>query len=163
MKKTRRWLLLPGLALLAYAGYRTLGDTDSARDEPPGMLFSRLWMEKVPDKPTDYIQGAYVLGTPAVGMFQRSSAFDYHIELFRYDQSGNKLELDFPQTDKKAKISYTIKGCDDLPPFDLCLTLSDNPWGGPKKYYGFRDADDEAEHLPGARQGFVAAAGRLPR
>jgi hypothetical protein len=160
MTKTRRWLSLPLLAVVAYLGIRAFGGTsEPAKDEPPTMLYSRLWLEKVPEKPTDYVQGAYVLDTPAVGMFQRASAFDYHLELFRHDQKGNKIELDFPQTDKKVKITYTIKGCDDLVPFDLCLTLSDNPWGGPKKYYGFRDAEEEAEALPGMRQGMMARAG----
>jgi hypothetical protein len=154
MKKMRRWALLPLLAVVGYLGLRALGgDTsDTARDEPPGLLFSRLWLEKVPEKPTEHVQGAYVLETPAVGMFQRASAFDYHIELFRHEQKGNKLELDFPQTDKRAKITFAIKGCDDLPPFDLCLTLSENPWGGPKKYHGFRDADDEEKAFPGMRE-----------
>lgn len=160
MKKTRRWLLLPLLAVLGYLGLRALGgEPEAARDEPPAMLFSRLWLEKVPEKPTDYVQGSYVLDTPAVGMFQRASAFDYHVELFRHEQKGNKIELDFPQTDKKAKITFTIKSCDDLPPFDLCLTLSENPWGGPKKYHGFRDADEEAEALPGMREAMAARAG----
>ncbi len=34
--------------------------------------------------------------------------------------------------------------CDDLPPFDLCLTMSKNPWGGPKKYYSTNDPDSAA-------------------
>lgn len=164
MKKTRRWLLLPLTAVIAYLGFRALGGTsDTARDEPPGLFFGRLWMEKVPEKPTDYIQGAYAISTPAMGMFQRASAYDYHLELFRHDQTGNKLELSFPQSDKTAKLTFTIKGCDELPPFDLCLTLSENPWGGPKKYYGFRDSEDESKALPGMRESFVARAGTLLR
>lgn len=164
MKKTRRWLLLPLLALPAYLVLRSLGgDAGTTRDEPPSMLYSRLWLEKVPDSPTEHIQGAYVLDTPALGMFQRASAFDYHIELFRHDQKGNKLDLSFPQTERTAKITFTIKGCEDLPPFDLCLTLSDNPWGGPKTYHGFRDAGDEEKALPGQRRAMIARAGALPR
>lgn len=162
--KTRRWLVLPLLALLAYLGFRVFGgEPEAARDEPPAMLFSRLWMEKMPESPTDYTHGTYVLDTPAVGLFQRASAFDYHLEVFRHDQSGNKLELLFPQTEKKAKITFAIKGCDELPPFDLCMTLSDNPWGGPKKYYGFRDLDDEEKALPGMRKSMSARAGLQER
>lgn len=164
MKKNRRWLVLPVLALAAYAGVRALGGAaDTERDEPPAMLYSRLWMEKVPDKPTDYVQGAYVLDTPALGLFQRASAYDFHIELFRHDQKGNKLEMAFPQSEKTAKITFSIKGCDDMPPFDLCLTLSENPWGGPKTYHGFRDNEDEAKALPGMRQTVIARAGGLAR
>lgn len=152
MKKTRRWLLVPLLALPAYLGARWLGgDADTAKDEPPATLFDRIWMEKVPDEPKDYLHGAYVLESQPFGLFQRSSAFDFHIELFQYDRDKDKLKLTFPQTDKTAKITYAIKKCDEMPPFDLCLTFSANPWGGPVKYYGFSDLDDESAKLPGAR------------
>jgi hypothetical protein len=163
MKKTRRWLIVPLLAVLGYLGFRWIGEggLDSARDEPPGMLLNRLWLEKVPESPTEYIQGSYVMSTPEVGIFQRASAFDYHLELFRYDLSAGKLKLTFPQSDKSFKITFTIKGCDDLPPFDLCLTLSENPWGGPKKYYGFRDSGDESKALPGVREAWSSRASSL--
>lgn len=167
MNKTRRWLWVPLLALPAYLGVRWIaGDPGEARDQPPQKLFDRVWMEKVPDDPKDYLHGSYVLESQPFGLFQRSSAFDFHIELFQYDRDGNKLKLTFPQSEKQAKISYAIKSCDDMPPFDLCLTLSANPWGGPVKYYGFADLDDEAKALPGAREALapqVAAAARAAR
>jgi hypothetical protein len=156
MKKSRRWLLVPFLAVLAYVGLRSFGDhPDTARDEPPTMLFNRVWLEKMPEQATDYVQGAFVLDQQPFGLFQRSSAFDFHFELFQYDRDGFKMKVVFPQSDKKAGFTYSIKGCDE-PPFDLCLTLTDNPWGGPKKYYGFRDVDDESKRLPGARERMAA-------
>jgi hypothetical protein len=158
MKKSRRWLLLPLLALIAYFGFRSLGGHPEAnRDEPPETLFNRIWLEKVPDKPTDYVHGAFVLGEQPFGAFQRASTFDFHVELFEYDRSGKQLKLSFPQTDKTAKVTFTITSCDE-PPFDLCLTLSDNPWGGPKKYYGFKDSGDEQKRLPGAAQDLASRA-----
>ena len=166
MKKSRRWLLLPLLALLAYLGFRSLGGSPEAvRDEPPETLFNRIWLEKVPDKPTDYVQGAFLLSEQPFGAFQRASSFDFHVELFEYDRSGKQLKLVFPQTDKTSKITFTIASCSE-PPFDLCLTLSDNPWGGPKKYYGFKDDTDGQKKLHGAGQDMVTrarAASALPR
>ncbi len=32
--------------------------------------------------------------------------------------------------------------CTDLHPFDLCLDMKENPWGGPTRYYGMRDESD---------------------
>ncbi|MEZ4297132.1 MAG: hypothetical protein R3B70_19355 [Polyangiaceae bacterium] len=160
MKKSRRWLAFPLLAVAAYFGVRSLGgDSGADRDEPPGLLFRRVWLENIPESPTDYTHGLYVIETPSAGAFQRASAYDYHVEIFRHDQSGNKLTLSFPQTDKSAKVTFTIKRCDDLPPFDLCLTLSDNPWGGPKKYHGFFESEDESKTLPGAREALIARTG----
>lgn len=166
MKKTRRWLLIPLLAVLAYLGLRSLGhDPEAQRDEPPEAVFNRIWMEKFPDSTQEYVQGVFVLDQQPFGLFQRSSSYDYHFELFEYDRDGRKLKVTFPQTNKKAAFSYTIKGCDE-PPFDLCLTLTENPWGGPTKYYGFRDAESESKSLPGARDRARSAAlagARAPR
>ena len=89
------------------------------------------------------------------GAFQRSSTYDWHIERFDYKREGKSLKLTFPQTGKTAEVTYTISACDNLPPFDLCLDLSDNPWGGPKRFYGKRRVvEDDADlkemraHLP---------------
>jgi len=151
MKKTPRWLLYPLLAVIAYLGLRSLrSDTAAQGDEPPDALFNRVWMEKLPDSTQEYVQGVFVLDQQPFGAFQRASSWDYHFELFEYDQDGAKLKVTFPQTNKKAAFSYTIKGC-EVPPFDLCLTLTENPWGGPTKYYGFKDSDSESKAFPGAR------------
>ena len=151
MKKSRRLFLLPLLGLVAYAGVRALsGDSGAERDEPPAALFNRIWLEKMPESPQDYVQGMFALDEQPYGIFQRSSAFDHHFEIYEYAHSSGKLKLTFPQSSKKAELTFTIKGC-DVPPFDLCLTLSDNPWGGPKKYYGFRDEEEESAKAPGAR------------
>lgn len=165
MKKLRPWLLVPLLGLVAIVGARWLGGPESsANDEPPTELFGRVWLEKIPEKPTDYIHGAFVVEDQPVGVFERGSAYDFHFELFQYDRDGGKLALTFPQSERKAKLAYTVKACDDLPPFDLCLTLSENPWSGaPRKYHGFRDQDDESKKLPGVRAEFVARAAAAAR
>lgn len=160
MKKSRRLLWLPLLGICAYVGIRQIGgDPGSARDEPPGTLFNRVWFEKMPEQPQDYVHGMFALDQQPYGIFQRSSSFDYHIELFEYGQEKDKLKVTFPQTEKKGAFTFAIKGC-DVPPFDLCLTLSDNPWGGPTKFYGFRDEEEESAKLPGAR---AAMRGQVSR
>ena len=151
MKKSRRLFLLPLLGLAAYAGVRAFsGDSGAERDEPPATVFNRIWLEKMPDSPQDYVQGMFALDQQPYGLFQRSSAFDYHFELYEYAHDKGKFKVKFPQSEKKAEFTFTIKGC-DVPPFDLCLTLSENPWGGPTKYYGFRDEEEESAKAPGAR------------
>ena len=127
-----------------------------APGEDPSLLISRVWVDSRQQKPTDYLHGAFLLPRPSIGVFQRSSSYDFHFERFDYKRDGQRLDLTFPQTGKQAEITFTVSACDTLPPFDLCLDLSDNPWGGPKRYYGKRKADDEDEramrgmraHLP---------------
>lgn len=116
----------------------TLGACSPEAGEDPALLTGRMWLEKKPDKPTDHVHGAMFLPRPSLGLFQRSSAYDFHFERFDYKRDGAKVELTFPQTGKQAELTYTIKACDSLPPFDLCLELSENPWGGPRRYYGKR-------------------------
>ena len=135
----------PALFALACTALSTLGGCSSrAADEDPSLLFGRVWLESTPDKPTDYTQGAFLLPRPSIGVFHRSSAYDFHIERFDYKRDGKALALTFPQTGKKSELTFTITACDKLPPFDLCLDLSDNPWGGPKRYFGMRQQDEDS-------------------
>lgn len=154
MTKARRFSFF--VMLLVLTGFFTfrwfLGSNEPTRDEAPDLVYKRIWLERVPDSPTDYAHGLYLLSTPSAGVFQRSSAFDYHFELFRHDMDKNKLKMTFPQTNKTATVTITIKKCDDLPPFDLCLTLSENPWSGPKKYYGFFETEDESKAVSDAQR-----------
>ena len=138
----------PSLMAFACTAVAVLGGCSShAAGEDPSLLLERVWLESMPQKPTDYTHVAFVLPRPAVGLFQRSSSYDFRGELFEYKRDGNKLALTFPQSGKKAALTYTITACDKLPPFDLCLDLSENPWGGPKRYYGMMEQEDEARVL----------------
>jgi len=134
----------PSLIALACTAVTVLGGcSSSTADEDPSLLVGRVWIESKPEKPTDYTQGAYLLPRPAIGLFQRASAYDFHFERFDYKRDGKKLALTFPQSGKRAEVTFTVTACDKLPPFDLCLDLSENPWGGPRRYYGMRQQDED--------------------
>jgi hypothetical protein len=113
--------------------------------EDPSLLVGRVWVDSKPEKPTDYAHGMYVLPRPVVGLFLRSSQYDFHFERFDYKRDGQALKLTFPQSGKQAEVTFTVSACNTLPPFDLCLDLSTNPWGGPKRYYAKRQQDDDDE------------------
>lgn len=150
---TKTWIgaaLIVGAAAL---GWRWIGgaSTDEGAAEDPSLLFHRSWVEKKPEKYVDYVHGMYVGAYWPVGYFDRDSAYDSHAERFDYKRDRNKLTIVFPQTGRTAELTFEVKACDATPPYDLCLDLSKNPWGGPERYYGFRHVDDEAKHL-GARR-----------
>ena len=67
------------------------------------------------------------------------------------------MKLVFPQTGKQASAPFTIRACNDLPPFDLCLDLDASAWGGPKRYYGIRERDDEEHELGAIRRRLLHA------
>jgi hypothetical protein len=143
------------IALAAIALAMVPGCDGPPPGEDPSLVTGRVWLETRPQSPTDYVHGLFLLPRPYVGAFQRSSSYDFHFERFDYKREGKTLSLTFPQTGKKADVTFTISPCDTLPPFDLCLDLNDNPWGGPKRFYGKRrQVDDDAmlkemrAHLP---------------
>jgi hypothetical protein len=82
-----------------------------------------------------------------IGIFQKASAYQATSELFEYKRRGNAFALHFPQTGEKRETRFQIRPCRDLPPFDLCLELRDNLWGGPRRYYGLTDPDKERAEL----------------
>jgi hypothetical protein len=139
-------VVLAGVALMSGGGC-----TAHPPSEDPSLLFNRVWLDSRPEKPTDYMNGVFVLPRPSLGLFQRSSNYDFHFERFDYKRDGQTLDLTFPQTGKTAQLTFTISACNTLPPFDLCLDLSDNPWGGPKRFFAKRQQDDEDEALRGMR------------
>ncbi len=106
----------------------------TAEGEDPSLLHGRIWFEKLPEKKTQHVHALVVASRPKRGAVSKSSAYDIHLEIFEYAREESTVKLKFPQTDKKAEFSYTIKKC-DADPFDLCLDLDKNPWGGPKRYY----------------------------
>jgi hypothetical protein len=144
MHRTAPWSVsrlatLTGVTVLALSG------CTPGRGEDPSLLLDRVWFESQPAKPTDYVHVLFLLSYPSVGVFQRSSAYDFHFEQVDYKRSGESMKLTFPQTGKEDEVTFTVTACNALPPFDLCLDLSGNPWGGPKRYYAKRHQDDEDE------------------
>ena len=151
MKKSTKGKLALVLCLgvAGYAVYRFVGGMGKA-DGDPNLVTDRVWLEKEPEKPTDYVHGFFV-ARRGVSLFSRASQYDFRFELETYKREGNKLSLTFPQTGRKVDVTYTVKECSDLPPFDLCLDLSDNPWGGPKRYRGVREQEGESKLGASAR------------
>jgi hypothetical protein len=143
--KPRSLLLGLGLGVLAtYGACRALHHDDDVAANA-SLLPDRIWLESMPEKRTDYVHGLYVLGGQDAGVFSRSSNYDLHLEIFELDEKKEELGFTFPQSGKKAKVKFSIRSCSDKKGFDLCLDLSENPWGGPKRYYAARDQDSESE------------------
>ncbi len=142
-------LVLAVVAAATLLGLR-LTRSDSADPGASGdeaLIDGRFWVEGRPEKLTDYVHGAFFISRANLGIFERASAYDIRFEIFDLSRSGTNLKIFFPQTKKESKSTFTLKKCSDKPPFDLCLDLADNPWGGPKRYYGFEKPEDERAML----------------
>jgi hypothetical protein len=161
--KSRVWWVVFFLVVIALAWSwfrgrkRDDGETkpDAARD---GLLHDRVWVDSKPQVDTDHVHGFLALSYVPIGLVTRASAYEVELQVFH--QAGGKdgtIHLVFPQTDREETVRYTVSDCSDLPPFDLCLDLDRDPWGGPTRFYGLRDEDAEEKHLGPLRRRMLAA------
>ena len=129
------------VALAAWGACHLLSGPSSSEGE---LIHDRLWVTDFPEAETDYAHDFFVTSGGEYGSFARYSMFRYEEEIFEYDREGETLRLFFPQSDRRVTVGYSITSCDDLPPYDLCIDLDENPWHGPRRYYSFR-GDDEPD------------------
>jgi hypothetical protein len=144
MKARSLWIVLGLGGLVVYGACRTLHHDDDAEVDA-NLLHDRLWLESMPEKRTDYVQGFFVVSGADGGVFSRSSNYDLHLEIFELKESKSELGFKFPQSGKSANVKFTVKTCSEKKGFDLCLDLSENPWGGPKRYYASKEQRGESE------------------
>ena len=137
--------LCGGMALLAW---RAVHRTDAPGGDD-SLAFDRVWVEKRADKHTDYVHVMLLLQRAHVGLFERASSYDVHFELGEFSRDKGTVKLVFPQSGAKKDFTVKVAKCNSLPPFDLCLDVSENPWGGPRRYYGFADQEEEGKELGG--------------
>jgi hypothetical protein len=128
------------LPLVGYGACRAL-ERAPEQTADPSLLFDRAWLEREPERATDYVHAVWLAKRPAQGAFFRGSSYDMRIERIDYERSEDKLQLRFPQSGKKSQLRFKITECKEKEAFDLCLDLSENPWGGPKRYYGLASQD----------------------
>ena len=147
--RSKKWVWFVAAVLLGmFLYWWGRGDQqEAAHRGDKSLLRDRTWVDSKPQKYTDYVQGLIVIGHMPIGYFIKASSFDLHVERFSYTGKDGKLRVHFPQSGKDAEIGYKVSACKDLPPFDLCLDLSDNPWGGPTRYYGMKERHHEEKHL----------------
>jgi hypothetical protein len=154
------------LAVLALAGYGvfravTGGGADLGVSDDPGLIDERLWVERVPADPREYVHMSAFMDSDNMGVFLRGSAYDIRLELFEYKRDKGSVRLKFPQSGRSTEFTFSIKTCSDMKPFDLCLDLSSNPWGGPKRYYAFSNPDDEKQKLGSLASSLSASASEV--
>jgi hypothetical protein len=112
----------------------------------PRAVLGRVWFDRYPDKATDEIQVWIWLGG-GIGIHETGSYFRMSFDAFEFERQGDKLSMVYLQDKKTAETKFTVAACDEKPPFDLCLDLT-NALGGRKRYYGFGDVDDMASRIP---------------
>jgi hypothetical protein len=127
---------IAGLLVLAaglWAGWRMWRPADRGQS----LLFDRVWVDHLPRSETDGIQLFAAVRSESMGIFDARSAWKGSWELFRWEPRGDgQLELLFPQSGGKQRVSYRAWKCSEQREFDFCLELTGGK--GARKYYSQR-------------------------
>lgn len=113
-------------------------------------VLNRGWFDRLPSSPKDD-SVFWVFLSGGIGVQISGSYYRWSTELFDLERQKSSLELVTLQDKKTIRFSFEIKRCDDKPPFDLCLFLSE-PLRGKKVLYGFGDEGDAAHRYDWFRQ-----------
>ncbi|HET9623537.1 MAG TPA: hypothetical protein VFP84_19325 [Kofleriaceae bacterium] len=132
------------LSLAACSGHSKTQElsANDARD----VLINRNWLDRMPESTKDRLH-VYRF-TPAMGggVYQDRTLFKGTFELFLFKTEGDQIVFSLPETHQKVTTTYKVEKVSGPEPFDLKLTIKDDP-RGPHEYYGIRSETDADGHL----------------
>jgi hypothetical protein len=109
-------------------------------------VFDRIWIDQLPSNPKDTGNAFVAVTKQPMGAFQSASQYKGSFEIFSYKASGNELQVVYPQTDNKEKITARAWKCRERD-MDYCLELGGST-RGVKRYRSRRGWEiDESTQL----------------
>lgn len=132
------------------------GDVEA--DAAPKLLLSRLWFDKLPEKPRDEVD-LWIFLAGGIGLHERGSYYRYSLDVFEFERQGSTLDATFLQDKKRWKTSFKVDTCQGHEPFNLCLSFTD-PSGNKRELYGFQYDDEMERAAPGSSAILAAARAR---
>lgn len=127
------------LALAACSHKST--DHRIAKDEAQKLLIDRNWIDHWPTSKTDKLHVYRFVPTMGGGVFQDRTVFKGTFELFQFSLDGDQIQFDLPETGERVRSQYRIDKVDGPHPFDMKLTVYNDP-RGPIDYYGILSEHD---------------------
>src|SRR5580658_8511179 len=110
-------------------------------DDAQRLLIDRNWIDRMPETRHDRLHVYRFVPSMGGGVFQDRTLFKGTFELFQFEATGDRIRFVLPETGEKVTSTYRIDEVDGPPPFDLRLTVGDDP-RGPHVYYGTRAETD---------------------
>jgi hypothetical protein len=114
------------------------------------LLIDRNWIDRMPTTERDKLHVYRFVPTMGGGVFQDRTLYKGTFELFHFETDGSKIHFVLPETKQDITSKFTIESVDGPEPFDLKLTIDDDP-RGPSVYYGMRSETDRDGHALEAR------------
>jgi hypothetical protein len=123
-------------------------DTDDAR----ATLIDRNWLDVMPETQHDRLHVYRFVPSMGGGVYQDRTLYKGSFELFSFTVKDDFIHFNLHETHDKVASRFKIEKVDGPKPFDLKLTISDDP-RGPHVYYGMRSERDVDGHLLEQRLG----------
>lgn len=138
---------LPVLALAAaLAACSSHPSKQVSADEAKNLLIDRNWLDVYPTSSKDKLHVYRFVPDMGGGVFQDRTLFKGTFELFSFTATGNEIHFTLHETEDEVTSAYSIERVDGPEPFDLKLTIPNDP-RGPKIYYGIKAETDRDGHL----------------
>ncbi|MEJ7603849.1 MAG: hypothetical protein WKG01_38570 [Kofleriaceae bacterium] len=115
-------------------------------DEAKRLLIDRNWLDRMPETDRDKLFVYRFVPSMGGGVYQDRTLYKGTFELFTFEATGEQIRFDLPETKTKVISDYAIERVEGPEPFDLKLTLTEDP-RGPKVYFGIRSETDRDGRL----------------
>jgi hypothetical protein len=117
--------------------HSTRVDASDARN----LLIDRNWLDRMPQSPREKLHVYRFVPTMGGGVYQDRTLYKGTFELFRFTTDARQIDFELPETHQHVTSAYRIERVDGPQPFDLRLTVDNDP-RGPHVYYGMRAEQD---------------------
>ncbi|MBS1118700.1 MAG: uncharacterized protein H6Q90_928 [Deltaproteobacteria bacterium] len=134
------------LLAAALAACSSSKSTAISGDEAQDLLLDRNWLDRMPETDRDHLFVYRFVPSMGGGVFQDRTLYKGVFELFNFEATGDQIRFNLPETKSKVTSGYTIEKVDGPAPFDLKLTIPDDP-RGPHVYFGMRSETDQSGML----------------
>lgn len=141
--------LVLGAALALAASVTACSSKSSSQldaSDARNLLIDRNWLDRMPENTTDRLHVYRFTPSMGGGVYQDRTIFKGTFELFMFKVEGEHITFTLPETHEKVTSPFTISRVDGPAPFDLKLTVENDP-RGPHVYYGTRAETDPDGHL----------------
>jgi hypothetical protein len=132
-------------ALAAAAGCSSPPAGSAARAVPAAeareLLLDRNWLDRMPETDRDRLHVYRFVPSMGGGVFQDRTLFKGTFELFSFQVDGDRIRFTLHETRQEVTSAFRIEPVAGPAPFDLKLTIADDP-RGPEVYFGMRAETD---------------------
>ncbi len=137
--------MLRFVALSTLAALACSSPSSSSRQVPPDeaarLLIDRNWLDRMPETERDRLHVYRFVPSMGGGVFQDRTLFKGTFELFSFAARDGQITFKLHETHTEVTSPFRIEPVDGPKPFDLRLTIPDDP-RGPRVYFGIRAETD---------------------